>query len=1030
MSESILNALVQLFALISDLHDDTVISGKERNILKSFLERQLNNELVSRYMKLFDEYLVLYHSGEIKRGSRKEKTRVSLNAMKILGICEKINEELQQKQKVYVLIQLVDYISLGDEITDNELDFLSTVASAFFISDDEYNNIRSFIMDPPEKATGKDRMLVIDDNKEGRSGRIKHLYCEYIDGNIRFLHIRSTNTFIMRYSGKANLYLNGQNISPGRTYIFDHGSSIRGSGIKALYYTAVVGYLTNEAYDFKITLVADDVTFKFHNSENGIHNLNFNEESGRLVGILGGSGVGKSTTLSIMNGTLKPQKGKILINGYNLYDKEERKALDGVIGFVPQDDLLMEDLTVFQNLYYNAKMCLNNLSEDQLMDVVNKTLEDFDLVEIKELKVGNPLRKIISGGQRKRINIALELMREPTILFVDEPTSGLSSVDSEIVMNLLKEQTYKGKLVIVNIHQPSSEIYKMFDKLMIIDRGGYQIFYGNPTEAVVYFKKLSNHANPDEDQCVKCGNIDADQILQMIEAKVIDEQGRATRLRKVTPEEWAERFRKNRVLQDEKPATEKQELPGNNFSTPGLFKQSLIFFTRDTLSKLADKQYILIGLLCPPLLAVLLAYFTRYASHGTYIFYENSNILSYLFVCIITSLFFGLMMSSQEIVKDRKILKREAFLNLSWFSYLNSKIVIMFIISAIQTISFVLLGNWILGIRGMVLGYWLILFTTSCFANVLGLNISSAFNSGGAIYILIPFIIIPQLIFSGVFVSFDKLHIGRSTVHEYVPVLGDLMTARWSFEAIAVKQFRDNEFEKHFFNARMKENQNNWYAGFLIGYLTTDLWECNNYKDSLDYRGVVEDNFYKLKKYISPLSSLAGIYPGQWISRLNLSDFDQDTYTQASKYLDSLQHGLMKIKKKYTLMADSISNELVARIGEQGLLDLKNDYDNKWLDDKVTDNGPGDKVIETADKLIRNYYPIYMKATSKYGRAHFYAPYKRIGNAEIDTFVFNLLVIWIESIILYILLYFHALRKLIDWLGRFSLKRIRRLQEE
>ena len=125
-------------------------------------------------------------------------------------------------------------------------------------------------------------------------------------------------------------------------------------------------------------------------------------------------------------------------------------------------------------------------------------------------------------------------------------------------------------------------------------------------------------------------------------------------------------------------------------------------------------------------------------------------------MCVITSLFLGLIISAEEIVRDRKILKRESFLNLSWFSYLNSKLMIMFLISAIQTISFVLIGNSILEIRGMTLSYWLIFFTTSCFANMMGLNISSAFNSVITIYILIPFIIIPQLLFSGVLVKFDR----------------------------------------------------------------------------------------------------------------------------------------------------------------------------------------------------------------------------------------------------------------------------------
>ena len=380
--------------------------------------------------------------------------------------------------------------------------------------------------------------------------------------------------------------------------------------------------------------------------------------------------------------------------------KMKRNHLKGVIGFVPQDDLLIEELTVYQNIYYNAKMCLNNLPENEIVEVVNKTLMILILNEIRDLKVGNPLKKIISGGQRKRVNIALELLREPTILFVDEPTSGLSSVDSEIVMNLLKEQTYKGKLVIVNIHQPDSEIYKMFDKIMIIDKGGYQVYYGNPTEAIVYFKSVTNHANPDEDQCVKCGNVDTDQILQIIEAKVIDEHGKATRIRKVTPEEWAEKFKEKGVGGTVKTNLEKVRLPENNYSIPGLFKQSKIFFTRDLLSKIADKQYILISFFTPPLLAFLLSYFTKSANGGIYRFSENDNIPAYMFMCVITSLFFGLMVSSEEIVKDRKILKRESFLNLSWFSYLNSKVMIMFILSAIQTISFILIGNLVLEIKG------------------------------------------------------------------------------------------------------------------------------------------------------------------------------------------------------------------------------------------------------------------------------------------------------------------------------------------
>ena len=561
MSETILNALVQLFALIGDIHDETVITSREKDIVKVFLSRHLNNELAAKYMKMFEEYLGIFNSESITKGSIKDRKRVSLNAMRILAICEKINEELRQNQKVYVLIQLMDFISLGEEITENELDFLQTVSDAFNIPANEYQDIKSFIMNDIHDVKEKHKLLLMDSRKRSENEEIKHVNDENLKGIVSFLCIASTNTYILRYKGTEDLYLNGQNIFTDQTYIFDRGSTIRGSGIKTIYYSEISSRISETAYKGRISLDADDVTFRFRNSENGIHNLNFHGECGELIGILGGSGVGKSTTLSILNGTLKPHEGKVLINGYDLYDESERENLNGVIGFVPQDDLLIEELTVYQNIYYNAKMCLNNLSESKLAEAVNKILIDFDLDEIKDLKVGSPLKKVISGGQRKRVNIALELLREPTILFVDEPTSGLSSVDSEAVMNLLKEQSHKGKLVIINIHQPASEIYKMFNKIMIIDRGGYQVFFGNPTEAIIYFKSVSRHANPDEDQCIKCGNVDTDQILQIVEAKVVDEHGKATRIRKVSPKEWADKFIEKTDSRVRMSSVEKQKIP-------------------------------------------------------------------------------------------------------------------------------------------------------------------------------------------------------------------------------------------------------------------------------------------------------------------------------------------------------------------------------------------------------------------------------------------------------------------------------------
>jgi ABC transport system ATP-binding/permease protein len=1023
MSEPILKALIQLFALISDVHSSTGISSRGKDIVRLFLTHHLNNELVLKYMEMFDEYVLLYHSDNIARGSIRDRKRTSLTSVRILAICETINEELQQKQKLYVIIQLLDFILFSAEITENELDFMETVSSAFNIPPEETRNIMTFILKSVNDIPGKNRVMIIDSRDECEVEGVKHLSKENLRGRITFLHIGSTNTYIMRYSGYEDIFLNGQNIFAGQTYIFDHGSTIRNPVISTIYYNDVNSIFTEEAFKVKISIDASDVSLRFRNSDNGIHNIHFHEESGTLVGILGGSGVGKTTLLNVLSGMGKPDSGDILINGFNLYSDKGRAHLKGVIGFVPQDDLLIEELTVFQNLYYNAMMCLNNLNEPEIAKVVDNVLTEMDLFEIRDLKVGNSLNKVISGGQRKRLNIALELIREPTILFADEPTSGLSSVDSEIVMNLLKEQTYRGKLVIVNIHQPGSEIYKMFDKVIFIDRGGYQIFYGNPTEAIVYFKSMAGFSNAREDQCITCGNVNADQMLQIVEAKVINEHGKPTHIRKVSPEEWAEKFRtyiekiRNKIYQGD------MEIPENYFCVPGLLKQSKIFFIRDMLSKLANMQYVMMSLLVAPLLAVFLSYFTKYLKGGSYLFSENENLFAYLFMCVITSLFLGLIISAEEIVKDRRILRRESFLNLSWFSYLNSKVMIMFLISAIQTISFILIGNYILEIKDMTLEYWLVLFTTSCFANILGLNISSAFNSVITIYILIPLILIPQLLFSGVMVKFDRLRTPDQSSSEYVPLIGDLMAARWAFEALAVEQFKNNKFEKNFFKYDSEISQNEWYSVYLINdCLKKDLWQCKVYKDSTGYNEKLNDNFYKLNYYIDRLNRMAGFHEigGTWKDSLNIALFNKGIAVKTEHYLDSLAGHFRAVRKANRILRDSAE----AILGRERYNELKDIYTNKRLNQVVLNEEEPNKSVETPTKIIQKFEPVFMKPLSRYGRSQFYAPFKQIGEMAIDTFWFNIIVLWIVTTGLYLALYYNLLKKALNYVGSMRIPKL------
>ena len=167
MSESILKALIQLFALISDVKDDAGISSSGRDIVKLFLARQLNNELVMKYLAMFDDYLRLYHQEHISKGTLKERKRTSLTATRILSKCEKINEELHQRQKIFVMVQLMDFIFFSGVLTEQELDFLGLVATAFNIETREYENIKVFVLGA-EREEPESNILMIMDCKKSR----------------------------------------------------------------------------------------------------------------------------------------------------------------------------------------------------------------------------------------------------------------------------------------------------------------------------------------------------------------------------------------------------------------------------------------------------------------------------------------------------------------------------------------------------------------------------------------------------------------------------------------------------------------------------------------------------------------------------------------------------------------------------------------------------------------------------------------------------------------------------------------------
>ncbi len=1010
MSELILKAILRLFAVVAKQDE---VTRQERDQIKTFLKDHLAENKIEPYITLFDEF------------AKSKSHTAQTDAQMLEQVCTEINAALTQKQKVVIVLELVRIVLADAQVSVREEELMKIICEAFKVKLDDLDSIRKFVVGQQASELDHPALLIVDANEDKAFLQARYIRKTHLKGFIEVLYIQQAELYFIKYIGQSDVYLNGVPLKSGTIRVLPVGSALRWDKDEPVYYGDILSRFKKLGDGARITLEARAIDFKFKSGKIGLQNVSIAEESGNLIALMGASGAGKSTLLHVLNGSEKPSKGQVLINGIDIHKEPEK--IEGVIGFVPQDDLLIEDLTVYQNLYYAAKLCFSDKTEQEIDKLVLRVLEDLGLSETKDLKVGSPLRKTISGGQRKRLNIGLELLREPSVLFCDEPTSGLSSRDSENIIDLLKELSLKGKLVFAVIHQPSSDIFKKFDKLVILDFGGHQIYYGNPVDAIVYFKRSINLINSEEGECHECGNVNPEQIFNIIETKVINEYGHFTPERKITAMQWNNEYKKQTKIPTLETAREALK---STLRIPTRLKQTQLFMMRDVKAKIHNRQYMIINLLEAPLLAFILAFIVRYYNVDDkllegYVYGYNLNLPAYLFMSVIVSLFMGLTVSAEEIIRDRKILKREAFLHLSRSSYLLSKFSILFILSAIQSLMFVLLGNYILEIKGMVFEHWAILFTVSCFANVLGLNISSAFNSAVTIYILIPILLIPQLILSGVVVRFDKLNpaIGNTAT---VPFVGDLMASRWAFEAGMVTQFKDNKFEQEFYVYDKVMANSDYQKVYFIPELETKLQYClNNYKsnDQEAKHKVVKD-LELIYREIGKEAEKVKSGPLPWLSSLSISRFDSATFRQALAFLDNLKRVYIN---RYN-HADRQKEEKIANMTntpekEKDFERFRQSYRNETITDLVKNLTETHRIIEKDGKLIQKIHPIYKDPDPDHVidfDAQFYMPAKHFLNRNIDTFYFNTGVIWSMSFALAILLYFDVMRRIIDGISNLS----------
>ena len=949
MTDVILSSFISLFALFGKV--EQVDESRAREMLVSYLRRHFGIRNIDLYLDLYSDMRMAYEMTD------------DLNTQDtVSSICSTLHGQIRTSEEALLLLRLMEFCGSDDT---KAVDMFKTMAKKFQIPDEQYADFADFVA-----------------NRQTERVRLHHF--EGFDGTVKTLLDHTTGQLVFTYLGNDTVLLNDVPVLPGSYQVWQQSSVLKKNNGRPVYYSSIISaYGKADENTQSVEFCGNNINFRFPNSDNGMHDLSFSLKNGELLAIMGGSGTGKTTLLSLLNGSLRPQQGSITINGHDISEP----GVKDLIGYVPQDDLLIEELTVYQNLWFTARLCFEGMSDEDIDRRVMKTLKDLGLDAIKDLKVGSAINKYISGGQRKRLNIALELIREPAVLFLDEPTSGLSSADTEKVILLLKEQTLKGKLIVVNIHQPSSDVYQLFDRLWLLDRGGYPVFDGNPIDAITYFKEAANYADAETSACPTCGNVNPEIVLNIIDEKAISSTGEPSDERKMTPQDWHELYLKNRGDLPEPAVT---DVPHSDQKKPNPLKQFIIFLQRNIKTKITNVQYLCITLLEAPVLALVCALLTRYAPPEGYTVMDNKNLVSYFFMAVIVATFTGMSGSAEEIIKDRALLKRESFLNLSYASYIWSKIVYMAGVSLLQTLLFIVVGNAIMGLHGLFTTWWIILFVTALLANLTGLLLSQCLNSVVAIYISIPMLLIPQILLCGLVVSFTDLTPKSTTGN--VPLIGDIIPSRWSYEALAVTSFTDNPYEAQFFENDKEKYETQFYNMGFLYELQSQLETMKSEQDKGEQ--VKPLHMEVVRKNLPRITAYCDMQPYQ-------GDYG---YESLKAYMTEAENILSKRSNELSLRINAQVSSFIRQNGKEALLDLKRNHFNTKLEDCVIGADQQRMIEVVEDCIVPRTGLVFLTPQSKVGRAPFYSSEKIVGPWHIKTLWFNIAVLLLMSIIMTVLL--------------------------
>lgn len=518
------------------------------------------------------------------------------------------------------------------------------------------------------------------------------------------------------------------------------------------------------------------------------NNIHFSVDAGEMMAIMGPSGSGKSTLLNALLGKLPIENGKgsLFINGHSVTNTGLACVKDQV-GFVPQKDILVDELTVRENLRY-----FHTIAVDSDLSAAEVEKQTKSLIKAAGLspEVADKRPAALSGGQKKRVSLLMELINNPQVLIVDEPTSGLSSADSLSVMRYLKKLAVEQeKIVIVIIHQPSSAIFQLFDKLLLLralGSGGRGECVASGTLKEIYQANDTRLNFPDL-VCTTCKSVFPDNLLDAVNEGDIRGPVSST------------------------PPTEKSDLKTVPLLRSPLesLKDFRALTARQLRIKARDKMSQLLTFAAPPFLGFLIAIVFKYSPPGQeYSFTDNALFGQFLFMMIISGFFLGMVSSVGEIIRDRDMLYRESLRGLSMTSYFCSKFLVLSGFGALQALLFSVVAFAVLGAMPYMLPNMAVMFAAIVLSISIGLLISIWAKTAISAYNLIPLILIPQIVLGGALLPYsnmgEEIYLWEDKGTQ-MPLLAKAMPASWLYEGAMALNYEYAERENLSKNIKIAE---------------------------------------------------------------------------------------------------------------------------------------------------------------------------------------------------------------------------------